>query len=133
MKSRFLLLAAFTVLASGCYHATIDTGRAPSTTTIEKRWANGWIYGLVPPSTVETAQKCTNGIAKVSTQLSFANQLVSFLTMGIYTPMEIIVTCADSRSASLPTLKAGSDAKAAIAQAAELSNERKGTAVIVQF
>jgi hypothetical protein len=30
----------------------------------------------------------------VETQLSFVNQLVSFLTLSIYTPMEIKVTCA---------------------------------------
>jgi len=133
VKSRCLFLAAFASMSTGCYHATIDTGRTPSTTTIERRWAHGWIYGLVPPSTVETAKNCTSGIAKVSTQLSFANQLVSMFTLGIYTPMEIIVTCADTRSASLPTLKAGADAKAAIAEAAGLSNERKGTPVAVQF
>lgn len=87
-------VAAIVVVLSGCYHATIDTGAAPSAQTVEKKWASGWIYGLVPPSTVETTGKCPNGVAKVSTQLSFPNQLVSFLTWGIYTPMEIVATCA---------------------------------------
>ena len=43
----------------------------------------------MPPSTIETAQKCPNGVAKVETQQSFGNQLVGFLTLGIYTPMDI--------------------------------------------
>lgn len=64
-------------------------GVAPSTETITKAWASGWILGLVPPSTIETAQKCPNGVAKVETQQSFGNQLVGFLTLGIYTPMDI--------------------------------------------
>lgn len=85
------------ILATGCYHATIETGLTPTATTIEKPWASGWIYGLVPPSTVETAAKCPNGAARVETQLSFANQLVNVLTLGIYTPMEIKVTCAAAR------------------------------------
>jgi hypothetical protein len=55
---------------------------------------SGWILGLVPPSTVSTAAKCPAGPAKAETQLSFVNQLVSFLTLGIYTPMAIKVTCA---------------------------------------
>jgi hypothetical protein len=38
--------------------------------------------------------------AKVETQLSFVNQLVSFLTLGIYTPMQIEVTCAAARAQS---------------------------------
>jgi hypothetical protein len=94
---RRLAIAFALLLAAGCYHATVDTGLNPSPTTIEKPWAAGWIYGLVPPSTVETVQKCPNGAAKVETQVSFANQVVNFLTLGIYTPMEIKVTCAAPR------------------------------------
>lgn len=79
----------------GCYHATIDTGAKPSSVTVEKRWASGWIFGLVAPKTVETASKCTTGVARIETQLSFVNMLVSFLTLNIYTPMDIRVTCAE--------------------------------------
>lgn len=92
---RIAALGIAVAFASGCYHATIETGAKPSTEVIEKKWAAGWVYGLVPPSTVETTSKCKKGVAKVSTQLSFANQLVSFLTSGIYTPMEIVATCAE--------------------------------------
>lgn len=84
----------------GCYHATIETGAPPSSEVISKSFAAGWIYGLVPPSTVATAAKCPDGVSKVETQLSFVNQLVSFLTFMIYTPMNIKVTCAAKRSAS---------------------------------
>ena len=89
-----MLVAAATFALAGCYHATIETGLPPSPQTLENKWASGWIYGLVPPKTVETMQRCPNGVARVETQLSFANQLVNFLTLGIYTPMEIVVTCA---------------------------------------
>jgi hypothetical protein len=87
-------LALLLLGAAGCYHATIETGAAPSTQTVERKWASGWIYGLVPPSTVNTKEKCANGVAKVETQQSFANQLVGLLTLGIYTPMDIRATCA---------------------------------------
>lgn len=79
---------------AGCYHATVETGATPSTQVIEKKFASSWIYGLVPPSTVSTTERCPNGPAKVETQLSFVNQLVGLITLGIYTPMEIKVTCA---------------------------------------
>ncbi|MEO8336271.1 MAG: hypothetical protein ABI664_14930 [bacterium] len=93
------LAAALVILAptAACYHATVETGLTPNAQTIEKGWAAGWLYGLVPPSTVETAAKCPNGVAKVETQLSFGNQLANLLTIGIYTPMEIKVTCANPR------------------------------------
>ena len=96
--SRVTMVATL-IVAGGCYHATIDTGATPSTEVISKEWAAGWIYGLVPPSTVETASKCPNGVAKVETQLSFLNQLVAFLTFEIFTPMSIKVTCAAPRTA----------------------------------
>jgi len=82
------------VLCAGCYHATVETGAAPSTEVIHQPFASSWIYGLVPPKTVEAESKCPNGVSKVETQHSFVNELVGILTLGIYTPMEIKVTCA---------------------------------------
>jgi hypothetical protein len=78
----------------------VETGATPSTVVIDKSFASAWIYGLVPPSTVSTAEKCPDGVAKVETQHTFLNQLVGFLTLGIYTPMQIKVTCAAGGSAS---------------------------------
>ena len=95
---RLLLLCV--VVVSGCYAAAIETGKTPSTRVIEKNWAAGWIYGLVPPKIVETANQCSAGVAKVQTMLSLPNQLVGFLTFGIYTPMTIRVTCAQIQDTS---------------------------------
>jgi hypothetical protein len=95
----FLLACALTL--SSCYVATIDTGRTPSTKTIKNSWASCWIYGLVPPKTVMTSTECPNGVAKVETQHSFLNQLVGGLTFGLYTPIQITVTCAEESRSSL--------------------------------
>jgi hypothetical protein len=94
MRMRKLAALGAVVLLAGCYHAVVDTGLTPSPTTIEKPWASGWVYGLVPPSPISTMERCPNGVAKVETQLSFVNSLVGALTLGIYTPMSIKVTCA---------------------------------------
>ena len=93
MKRLFAVLA-IALLASGCYHATITTGKAAGGQTISVPWAHGFVYGLVPPSTVETAAQCPNGVAQVETQHSFLNMLAQWLTFGLYTPMQIDVTCA---------------------------------------
>jgi len=87
--------AALLVSTAACFHATIDTGLAPSTTVIEKPFASGWLWGLVGPDVVETKAKCgSHGVSKVETQHSFVNMLVSFITFDIYTPISITVTCA---------------------------------------
>lgn len=82
------------VLASGCYHAVIETGRPAGDVTVDKNWAHGFLWGLVPPPAVETAQKCPTGVAKVETQHSFLNMVAGFFTYGIYSPMQINVRCA---------------------------------------
>ena len=91
---RPLSLLVLFVAVGACYHATVETGLEPSARTVHEPWANSWIAGLVPPSTVETAEKCPSGVSKVETRQSFLNGLVGVLTLGIYTPMEIKVTCA---------------------------------------
>ncbi|HJR15885.1 MAG TPA: Bor family protein [Gemmatimonadales bacterium] len=125
-------------LLGACYHATIETGLPPSPQVIDQGFASGWIYGLVPPKTVTTASKCPSGVAKVETELSFVNQLVSFLTLGIYTPMHIRVTCAAGPSASARSkvsIQSGADTVAVqrgFAIAAEQA-AREHLPVLVQF
>ena len=125
----------------GCNHATIETDLEPSTRKIENKWASGWILGLVPPPTVQTAERCPNGIARVETQQSFLNQVVSILTIGIYTPMSIVVTCAagpagedaaDEASLQVSPGASMEEKQLVFQQAAALSAEL-GAAVYVNF
>jgi Bor protein len=139
MSSRSYLLVAVGLVLSGCYHATIETGAKPSNVTVRHQWASGWIYGLVPPKTVETAAKCTTGVSRVETQQSFVNGLVGILTLGIYTPMEIGVTCAEGAAAEaagatsllVPDSASAATWQAAIQEAAAKS-EAEGRPVYVQ-
>lgn len=126
IRAFVLLLVAVSFI--GCYHVTVDTGRPPSGQTIEDPWANSFVYGLVPPETVETAMQCPNGVAKVESEISFLNGLVAFLTFQIYTPMTIVVQCAagGSPDATVETSGAGAvleEGAAAILNAAERSAE----------
>ncbi len=60
-------------------------------------------------------ERCPAGAARVETRLSFTNQLVSFFTLGIYTPMEIVVTCADDRQqGSLPVVRSRDGSEVAL-------------------
>jgi hypothetical protein len=114
-----LTFCAAAVLSAGCYHATINTGLPPGTEGIHKTWAHGFLYGLVPPATVEAASKCTNGVARVETQSSFLNMVASAITFGIYTPMQIDVTCAARAAADAEI--SGTDAEVVVADAIDRS------------
>lgn len=97
--ARLIAVVVAATLASGCYHATINTGKAPGSNVINNDWAMGWVFGLIPPPDVD-ASACKTGVAKVETQMSFLNALAAMITFQIFTPMTITVTCA-SGSASL--------------------------------
>ncbi len=133
MKNTMLIaLVAVGILLSGCYHAQITTGKTASTTTVERPWAHGFLFGLVPPSVTNVAAECTNGVARVETKLSFVNMLASMITFSLYTPMSVSVTCAAS-SAELPNdarfidlaaeMEADEAILKAVEEAANLSHE----------
>jgi Bor protein len=89
-----LSLVAIACLVSGCFHQIVQTGRTPGATVVERPWTATWLWGLVPAEEISTVAECPNGVATVETQQSFLNGLVGLLTLGIYTPQEVKVTCA---------------------------------------
>jgi hypothetical protein len=117
--------------AAGCHHGRLrycpvrvagqDAGQ-----TIERPWAHSFIGGLVPPSVTETASQCPNGVARVSTQLSFLNMVAHLVTFSIYSPMTINVQCAggddenDAAGSDLAVVRTGS-AAAAMQDAVDLA------------
>ena len=93
-------IAALLLLSAGCYHASIESGMKPGNDKIEKEWASGWAWGIVGPDPIEAQSKCASGVSKVETEHSFLNGLVQFVTLGIYTPMHLTVTCAGGANAN---------------------------------
>lgn len=94
-----LLLVVSAVLLSACFHQIVQTGRTPGTTVVERPWTATWLWGLVPAEEISVVAQCPNGVATIETQQSFLNGLVGGLTLGIYTPQEVRVTCASGSSA----------------------------------
>lgn len=87
------LLLAGCLLLTGCYQAKMTTNKEPGDTIIKKSFASSFIYGLVPAE-VDVSDECTNGIASATRKISFLNGLVGSLTLNIYTPQSVTVTCA---------------------------------------
>ena len=104
MKQQFtILMLLMSISFMSCYNASVITDKTPSDVIIEEPWALSFVFGLIPPATIDASEKCKNGIAKVETELSFLNQLVSGLTGGLVTPMHITVTCAVADLGNLNT------------------------------
>ncbi len=82
--------------ATACFHATVDTGRPAGTTVVQKPWVSTFVFGLVPAAQIDVTRQCPGGVARVETQQSFLNGLVGAITYGIYTPLHVTTTCANS-------------------------------------
>ena len=100
-RKRWSSLALVVFLATGCFHQIVQTGNPAGATVVDKQFVPGWLWGLVPNNEVDVRSECPMGVAVVETETSFVNGLVSAITLGIYTPQHVCITCA-ARSASLP-------------------------------
>jgi hypothetical protein len=102
MKGKRLGLMSLVLVATvGCFHQVVQTGRPAGPTVIDKPMVATWLWGLVPAQELDMRKECPGGLAVVETEQSFMNGLLSAITLGIYTPQHVRVTCA-SGTASLP-------------------------------
>ena len=129
---------AMTLLA-GCFHQVVDTGLPRSTTTVTKSFHPSYIFGLVSGSPIDVRQQCPSGIAVASTRQTFANGVVGMLTLGLFTPHEVSITCANGGRADAGTvtrvLAATLDTEAFNTALSELARESavSGRPIIVTF
>jgi hypothetical protein len=103
--SRFVAALGAMTLLTGCFHQVVDTGLPRSSTTVTKSFHPTFLFGLVKASPIDVRQQCPAGIAVAGTRLTFMNGLVGGLTLGLFTPHEVSITCAERGSADrgLPT------------------------------
>ena len=80
----------------GCFHQVVQTGQAPSPNVVEKNWVSTWLFGLVAATPIDVRSECPSGVATIETEQSFMNGLVGGLTLGIWAPQHVKVTCAAS-------------------------------------
>ncbi len=86
---------ALLVLSTGCYKATFIRDSSAVRGVEHDEWTNFFLFGLVNEQTIDVHQFCPNGkVAQVQTGANFGTGLVSVLTIGIYTPRKVYVTCA---------------------------------------
>lgn len=94
--SSLAVIGLFALAATACYRVTVVTGAPATATKIDIPWQKSWVFGLVPPDTIDATTTCPNGVSQVMVERSFLNGLVTFLTWNIFTPIHPVVTCASS-------------------------------------
>ena len=93
--SAALGLAAILGSAAGCYKATFY--RDPSVVRADEheRWSDFFLFGLVGTESLDVTEFCAGRqVAQVKTGGNFGTGIIGVLTIGIYTPRKVYVTCA---------------------------------------
>lgn len=92
---------AVALCASGCFKATFIRDTNAVRGAEHDRWVDFFIFGLVGEPTFDVHQFCPDGrVAQVQTGANFGTGIVSLLTIGIYAPRKVYVTCATDRGAT---------------------------------
>jgi hypothetical protein len=90
-----LLLIVLLLLGSGCFRVTYRSAvRRPSEVKVTHRHAF-WIVGLVGEMNVRPEADCQGrGVARMASGLTVVDSLLTIVTIGIYAPRTVVVTCA---------------------------------------
>jgi hypothetical protein len=89
------------MVLSGCFHQVVATGLAPGQTKVDKPWTSTFIFGLVEAKPIDVRQQCPGGVAFVESKFTVKNWLGAVVTLGIWYPWHVTVTCASGGRASL--------------------------------
>lgn len=99
--SRALLLAAMclALLANGCFTTSLRDARM---TPGEKHdeWRSFFLYGMAGHAEVDVKEYCPGDVYEVAMGTNFGTWFVSIITLGIYSPEKIFVTCSSGPAAA---------------------------------
>lgn len=88
---------ALVLLLSGCAQQTFKMNSEPVALPKKVITHHFFISGLGQKKTVDAATICggADKVMRTETQQTFVNGLLGFVTLGIYTPLEARVYCAN--------------------------------------
>jgi hypothetical protein len=92
-----LAVVSSAIALGGCYSTTLRSGLPAGETKMEvdEQWHSGFLGGTQEASgPYNVGELCPQGWSEIKTETSFANGLVELMSMRVYNPQTITVTCA---------------------------------------
>jgi hypothetical protein len=90
-----LIAGALLLGVSGCYKATFYKNASVVKGEEHEQWTDFFVFGTVGTEHIDVKQFCANGeAAVVKTGGNVGTGVIGVLTIGIYTPRKVYVTCA---------------------------------------
>ena len=87
---KMLLATALALLITGCAQQTFTVQNKPAAVAPRLITHHFFVSGIGQKKTVDATRICggAENVVKTETQQTFVNGLLSFITLGIYTPLE---------------------------------------------
>ena len=110
LHTRGLLLGGALLALSGCYKATFYQNTNVVRGTEHDEWSDFFVFGLVGTEEFDVHKFCGGQpVAEVRTGSNVGTGIVTALTIGIYAPRKVYVTCAAGGGASARRLLLSAD------------------------
>ncbi len=93
MKKPVLLSAVLALGLSGCFQTTFVNPGVPEGEEHDP-WVSFFMFGLAGEADVDVRDFCPGEVASVGVGQNGGTWIVSLLTLGIYTPRKVYITCA---------------------------------------
>ena len=90
------IVLAVALLAFGACHRTTYTTTRPRGET-KSVWTHYYVLGLIGHAKIDAKKLCPNGVARIVGYQNVGHILLTVVTIGIYAPRMIAVTCAVHR------------------------------------
>jgi hypothetical protein len=87
------LAAAFFSLLTGCFSTYLHDARFEPGPRHDE-WRSFFFWGLAGHAEIDVHEFCPGEVREVAVGTNFGTWAVSFITLGIYSPQKIYVTCA---------------------------------------
>ncbi|HEY7569062.1 MAG TPA: hypothetical protein VH762_15890 [Gemmatimonadaceae bacterium] len=134
------VLAIGLLSSTACFRQVVQTGNTAGSNVVDRQFVATWLWGIVPAQPIDVRQSCPSGVATIETEQSFMNGLVGLITLGIYSPQHLRVTCAtgsarlpeDAREIIIPA-NVSKDELSSIVSMAVQQTLQSGTATVVRF
>lgn len=97
MRMRGLAAVAAALCLTGCYTVRYQSKLQGGGAEQEQR-GDFFLWGLVGTETVQLKQLCPQGASSWKSQTTFVDALLTFITIGIYSPRHVFVQCAGGTS-----------------------------------
>ena len=94
---QLLIVTLMVAALSGCYRHTFRNASGnPQSRPAVTKWQSHFLWGLASGDDINLNEACPQGVWEVYNSIGLLQAVVGSLTLGIYTPSYVEVTCKEA-------------------------------------